>query len=453
MLLSAEPDTVDPRYASDALSSRASRLLHRGLFRLNRSSLAPEMDVARAWHYASPTELEVGLDARRFHSGRTVQCADVEATLGALKSPDTRSRAGIAFRNISRVICRSNTELTLQLKAPQASLLADLAFPILRADEAWMQPSDTQDGLGPYRVASREPGTWTLVPAFPGEPHAPVRSVRLHAVGDENARALRLLSGRADVASGVMSPMLADALAKRGMRLRETEGANLTYIVARTDRGRSADVALRRYFRSHTPRAEIVLGMLGQHATLAEGVLPPRVLGRPTEREAVAPSRAPSSPFPTELLVGTDRVRVAIARAMADAWAKDGVIVEVVPLELGVLLARLGRGEFSFAMLQLPDLTEPGLLRSLVHSAAVPPVGMNRSRYANTQVDALLDRAEAELDPAARRALYEQVEMVLGEELPLIPLWRERHLAVLSARAEGYAPGMDGHWEALCDLR
>ncbi len=464
MLLTTEPDTVDPRYASDAISSRASRLIHAGLFKLDPKTFEPAPDVAQSWVQESPTRVRVLLRSdATFHSGAPLTCEDVRATLSAVASPETRSRAGQAFRNILVTSCVSPHEVLLELRAPQASLLADLCFPVLRADQAAAAASDTQDGLGPYRVRSRELGLWTLEPAFPGQPGAPTRVVRLRAVGDENARALRLLSGRADIASGVLSPMLADALGRRGMRVRETDGVNLTYLVARTDAGPSAARGLRSYLRTHTPRAEIIAGMLAGHARIAEQILPPRVLALAAEPQPGQPGQLGQPVAPTEaahiagahaeLLVGTDRMRVAIARAMADEWAKGGVTVDVVPLDLGVLLGRLSRGEFMFAMLQLPDLTEPGLLRTLLHSKSLPPYGMNRSRYANARVDAWLDAAESELNLVQRRALYARVEEANAHDLALMPLWREQHVAVVSERALSYAPGADGHWGALCDLR
>ncbi len=454
MLVNAEPDTLDPRYANDAISSRASRLLHAGLMKIHPTTLTPVADVAERWHQDTPTRLRLWLGDRRFHSGMPVTCVDVRATLLALRSPEIRSRASVAFRELSDVECVSAHELVIQSRVPRASMLADLCFPILRATEAAGPPSETLDGLGPFNLESAQPGALTFAPAFPGANGAPTRRVRLRAVGDENARALRLLSGRADVASGVLSPLLAEALGKRGLHLSETEGANLTYIVARTDLGASSSQELRAYLRSAAPRRAIVDGMLAGHATLAEQILPPAVLGHAASAPSPLPPALATSArgMRTELLVGTDRVRVAIARAMADEWAKEGVLVDVVPLDLGVLLARLGRGDFSFAMLQLPDLTEAGLLRTLLHSALMPPLGMNRSHYANAEVDAWLDAAETESDPIARRALYARVERVNTTALALIPLWRERHLAVLSPQASSFAPGSDGHWGALCDI-
>lgn len=453
VMLAGEPDTVDPRYASDATSSRVSRLLHAGLFKLSPDTLLPVPNLAKTWSWQSATTLRIELGEHRFHGGQPLRCADVRATLAALKDPETRSRAGIAFRALKSVECVSERDVLIHTAAPQASLLFDLIFPILREDQAASPPSEELDGLGPYIMQRPESMLWSLRPAYPGKSGAPTRSLHLRAVGDENARALRLLSGRADVASGVMSPLLAAALQRRGLTLNETEGANLTYMVARLDQGPGASVELRRFLRTHAPRTDVISGMLAGHASLAEGILPPKVLGQSAERALPAQPSALPALRHAELLVGTDRTRVAIARAMADEWAKAGVNVDVVPLELGVLLARLGRGEFSFAMLQVPDLADPGLLRMVLHSSAAPPYGMNRSRYHNADVDAWLDAAAAELDPALRRALYAKVEAQAAIDLPMMPLWRERHIAVVSPAAQTFAPTADGQWGALCDLR
>src|SRR5678815_646470 len=44
----------------------------------------------------------------------------------------------------------------------------------------------------------------------------------------------------------------------------------------------------------------------------------------------------------------------------------------------------------------------------------------NDSFYANPEVDALLDAARAELDPARRAALYRRVERILYDDAPWI---------------------------------
>src|SRR6202041_816229 len=98
----------------------------------------------------------------------------------------------------------------------------------------------------------------------------------------------------------------------------------------------------------------------------------------------------------------TERLRLTVARTMAQELGDVGLDVEVVPLELGTLIARLNAGDFDLASLQMPELTEPNVLRVFLHSAFVPPAGANRGRIRDAELDALLDLGDRTLDLTAR---------------------------------------------------
>ncbi len=103
-------------------------------------------------------------------------------------------------------------------------------------------------------------------------------------------------------------------------------------------------------------------------------------------------------------------MRVAIARVVAQDLADVGIEAELVPLELGTLLARLNAGDFDAAILQIPELTEPNTLARFLHSDAMPPYGANRARVNDAIVDMSLFEGDAVLDPAERRAAYKKLE-------------------------------------------
>ena len=138
---------------------------------------------------------------------------------------------------------------------------------------------------------------------------------------------------------------------------------------------------------------------------------------------------------------------------VAQELAEVGADVEVVPLELGTLIGRLGAGDFELATLQLPELTEPNVLRVFLHSTSIPPEGANRGRVRDAEVDRLLDLGATTPDPAARKLIYAQLEQRIRDQALLIPLWHEDQIAVVSDRARGFLPSAEGRWLGLADLR
>jgi len=163
-------------------------------------------------------------------------------------------------------------------------------------------------------------------------------------------------------------------------------------------------------------------------------------------REAGAQGRRVS------LVTSTDRLRGTIARMIAQELGDVGLDVEVTPLELGTMLARLGAGDFEMATMQIPEIQEPNVLRVFMHSASIPPAGANRGRIADPEVDRLLDMGDAVTDRDARRGIYARLEARVRETALFVPLWHEDQVVVTSVRARSFAPSAEGRWLGLAGL-
>lgn len=464
MLVANDPDTLDPRYAVDAVALRTTRLVHAGLVRCDPDTLAPLPYLARGWRWVDPLTLRVELrEGLRFHSGAPFDARDVVATLRAFGSPEVSSRHARVVDAILSAEPDGPYAVVVTMRRPHATLVTDLELPILRADEAASapRPDGTLDGLGPFRVAHFSHGEVLLEPAAGGAMSAPLHAVSLRTVHDENARALRLFAGRADVALNVLSPTLLPAVEKeRGLAIFSRPGSNLTYLVARTDRGVLGDARARRAVSLAVDRAEITRTLLAGRAVPATTLIPPShwahtaapLFPRDVDGARAALAQAGITDAHLTLLTSTDRLRGSIARTLAQELAEVGIVVSVVPLELGTMIARLNAGDFDLAVLQLPEIQEPNVLRVFMHSASIPPAGANRGRIRDPEVDALLDEGDRTPDIEVRRAIYAKLEARVRQEMLMIPLWHEDQVVVTSERARSFVPSAEGRWLGLASL-
>ncbi len=461
VLVSSETETLDPRYAVDSVSHRASRLIHSGLTTLDPDTLEPRPHLAARLALRDAQTLEVELrPGLTFHSGAPLRPEDVVASLDAFRDPVVSPRTARIFEAIASVERTGDHALLVRLKRPHATILTDLEFPILRADQAALppRPGGDLDGLGPYRVALAKPGEVVLAPAR-GGPVTALRGVVVRTVRDENARALRLLAGRADVAVNVLSPTLLPALEGRSaLALTRRPGANVTYLLLRVDRAPFDELRARRAVSVAIDRRALTDGLLAGAAQPASGALPPALWAHaplaplpfdlPLARSDVAALRG----LRFTLLTTPDRVRLSIARTIAQYVRDAGAEVDVTSLELGALIARLTAGDFDAAILNMPELTEPNVLRLFMHSASVPPSASNRGRIRDPRIDALLDAAAAELDRSVRRLRYAELEAHLRETHLFVPLWYESQVAVTSERARSFIPSAEGRWADLATI-
>ena len=78
-----------------------------------------------------------------------------------------------------------------------------------------------------------------------------------------------------------------------------------------------------------------------------------------------------------------------------------------------------------------------------------PPKGANRGRYSNPRVDALLNAASATTDEGARRSDYVQIQQILAQDLPTLPLWYPNNIVVHTARVTNITLNPGGSFDLL----
>ena len=202
-------------------------------------------------------------------------------------------------------------------------------------------------------------------------------------------------------------------------------------------------------------RELIVRTLLAGRARVAKGLLPPDHWAAAPElaAEPFAPeaARAVLATLPAvTLLTSTDRARVTLARVIAQMLRDAGLEVEVVALDLGVLLERLDAGDYLMATLQLPELTEPNVLSWFFHPDKIPgegAEGKNRVRYRSAEARAGAGRRGARArSRRAHATLYQRFARLVQRDVPVVPLWHEDQIAVVSRRARGFELSAEGRW-------
>ncbi|MBK8304370.1 MAG: ABC transporter substrate-binding protein [Chloracidobacterium sp.] len=76
----------------------------------------------------------------------------------------------------------------------------------------------------------------------------------------------------------------------------------------------------------------------------------------------------------------------------------------------------------------------------------------NRSRYANNEVDKLVEDAVNSVDKAAATSLYGKTWDLVSSELPLLPLWYPANIVVSNKRIGNVKMSGSGDWSFLKDI-
>jgi len=459
VLVEKAPASLDPRYGSDQASSRAQALLYRGLVRTG-DDLSPTPDLAESVVFTDPCRLHLRLKAGvRFHDGTVLTAEDVFYTLSSILEGSSYRKADLA--GVLAIDLSGPLDLDLLLNRPDASLPSRLTMGIVPAglEDAAALPI----GTGPYRFAAwRGPKSLELVRAGTC-PDGAFERVRIQAVQDEMARLMALRKGSVDLLVNDLSPELFRSLARdRRYRAVTSQGSNYAYLMLNCDSPRLRDTRIRQALALAINREEMRQKLIMGLAREATGLLSPESwayhrpgrLYRFDQRKARRLLREAGA-LPLHLTYKTSASLASRAKAavIQDYLRRVGVDLTIESYEWATFYDDIKKGNFELASLVWVGITDPDALRIRFHSKMVPPLGANRERYQNPELDRLLDEASTTFDRKARKAAYREAQEILARDLPYISLWYKDNFALAKRTIQGIRLGPFAGFRFIADLR
>lgn len=113
-----------------------------------------------------------------------------------------------------------------------------------------------------------------------------------------------------------------------------------------------------------------------------------------------------------------------------------GMEVNLQQVEYAAMAAAFLAGDHNIARVYFSH-TDPVVLSTLYHSRNIPGTNFNRTMKVDPELDAMLDAATAELDPAAREQQYLAIQQYIMDQAITIPLWEEVVLWGATANLKG----------------
>ena len=461
-----EPASLDPRVGSDVAADRVFRLLYRGLFEAGRD-FRPVPDLVESWSQPSPTRylfrLKHGI---RFSDGRSLTARDVAYTLNSIR---TGAVASFKKGDLDRIASASSTseeDLVITLREPFPPILSALNLGIVPEGT---RPDDPPVGAGPFRFKSWVRGLWLV---FERNPYAEVPpaspSVAFKVIPDPVVRSLEMRRGSVDLVVNDLPPDTLEYFEEHGYPIHRAPGASYAYVGLNCARPPLDEPKVRRALALALNREALIRFVLQGFARPATGLLCPEhwaydPAGGPLPYDPEAAERLLDTAgmkrgdggerFALDYKTSENKVSRLIAVAAAQDWAKIGVDVSVRSLEWGTFYGDVKRGDFDCFGLTWVGVTDPDGFRLRFSSAAFAPDGLNRGRYANPEVDRLVEEGARENDPNRREALYEQVQRALAKDAPYISLWWPDSVCVTQKEVTGVDLPPDGNFSFIARVR
>ncbi len=395
----------------------------------------------------------------RFHDGRRVTARDVRYSFERLLGVKDQSRREqlSAILGSQAIFEEKATELagfqiqsaldfTIELTSPMSffpALLSDMSCCIV--PEGTRRPiggnwKEGAVGTGPFRVVRFEPGRRLELERNPyywneGLPRSQSLVFEFGKTPAEIVSGFR--AGRMAVASD-LEPADVEALRRDpayAATYREAPSLSTYFILFNRHRGPLTDPDRRRRFVAAIDAAVLVRQTMGRRAIPAHSLIPPGLLGydatppaapastRPEERGAAGEYTAAIHPVFTG-------EHTAFYKELDAAFHAAGITVRSATGSVASYLESWSKGTTDMIigrwLADYPDTDTffQGLRYAWAH------VG-------SPDVDALINRGRTETDPAARHAIYRDLEAILRRDAVLLPLFHEQVYRFARPELEG----------------
>ena len=467
-----DPQTMDPHAIALLYHSRIAFQVYDSLVHRNEA-FKLEPGLALSWQMTSPTVWRFKLrQGVKFHDGSLFTVDDAVFSIQRAMAPPSQR----AFQLKGVATARKVDEATLELvtEAPDAVLPEKLTF-LPMMSRAWCEKHGVQraqdfngkqethavrhaNGTGAFRLERYEPDVRTVLKRHadwwggadktPGRRQGNLTEVVFTTIKSDATRLAALASGEVDL---VLDPPYQDvARLKADSRITLTQTADIGQQYLAFDQARDelefSDVKGRNPFKDlrvrqavyHAVNVPLIIDKVLRGQAVPTGAfLSPMVDGSPVELDkrlpfdpAKARALLAQAGYPNGFAVTLDCVNVAwrenVCQAAAAMLTQVGIRTTLRSSPTNQFFPKLtqGTGSFlEFGWSASPDAWASlnGLFRTYDRSGLG---SFNAGRYSNPKLDSLIDGIRVEPDLTRRRAMVTTVLRLIGDDLPMIPLYR-----------------------------
>jgi peptide/nickel transport system substrate-binding protein len=462
MALSSAPDSLDPYYHNLAPNLVISGQVFDSLIAVDsHRRLIPALAVS--WQPIAEDQWEIKLRPNvRFHDGSTFDAQDVLASWARVPTVTGPSSFTVFTETVKSITVIDPLTLHLQTHGPFPLLPAYLTqVAIIPAEQEKTLTAAFNDGsavigTGPYRYQAGSAGHTLVLSAnaeyWGGKPEWDTVEIRF--IPNDADRVTALIGGTVDLINAVPPADVQRLEGNPSLRVSKVVSDRVIYLSVDFDRpqtpfAHSADgqllaenpfhnLLVRQAISTAINRQAIIDELLYGQGEPAGQLVPTQMDGASAHlkvqkfdlakaRELLKKAGYPDG-FVTVLHGPNNRyVRDAdIARSVALMLTGAGIATSAETFPAGEFFPRNKKREFSFTLRGWSsDTGEAGYSVKALMATRDVDAGRgtaNHSRYSNPELDALMNAADRELDPAKRRALVQKA-MELGiNDLGQIPL-------------------------------
>jgi len=469
---SANISSLDPAFAKNQANIWACNQIFNGLVQLTDSlTIAP--DLAKDWEIL-PDGINYRFTLRNdvyFHkhhlfgadSTRQVTAHDVAYSLNRLINKQVASPGGWIMQHVAAIKAENDSLLAITLQKPFPAFLGLLTMKYASVVPHEIIENPTVDfranpiGTGPFyfkiweenvKLVLRKNNSYYEKNAQ-GESLPHLEAVSITFLPDKQAGFLQFIQGKLDFISGLDPSYKDDILTQTGQlqpkyqqQIKMLTGPylNTEYLGFRMDSDDSVvkDKRIRQALNYGFDRKKMITYLRNNIGTPAtSGIIPEGLPGfvaklgydyNPEKaKQLVAEFKNENGNQPVVIMLSTNASYVDIAEYLQREWQKIGITCKVDVTPPSTLRQAIATGKVSlFRASWIADYPDAENYLSLFSSKNFAPNGPNYTHFSNTNFDTLYQQAFLETDTDKRNLLYQQMDELMIDEAPIIPLFYDK---------------------------
>ncbi len=404
----------------------------------------------------------------KFHNGREMTAEDVVYSYNRLLDPKTKYPFVTQVKNIKEVKALDKYTVQFTLAAPSATFLVFMSNPygthaIVPKEELEKQGGTFTRpvGTGPYKFVEYVPdkhvilernkdykGSTLPTSGTGGKKPAYVDRMKFVPIKDAAVRTMALKTGEIDFTLRVAWEELDEI--KKDPNIVTYVSPGLAYVMLQFGVNTSPNKFIRMADFRRAVGYCLDLQELVDGSVFGNSVINPSLVNvvTPFYSDAHKKGYGKDLKKAKDLLkkVGYDGtpIRVAVTKVYLNTY-KTAILVEQMLAEAGIkvqldvkewpaLLQDANSGKYDILSFIASGTADPSLNMARVHSKR------NFVGYKSEKMDALIEKAEANNDFAARKKLYEQIHEVMLEDVPLLKLYDHSVAPATRKYVKGFKP-------------
>ncbi|RVV96766.1 ABC transporter substrate-binding protein [Mesobaculum littorinae] len=464
--LASDADVLDP----DQSRTFVGRIVYTALCD-KLVDITPELEIvpqlATEWSFNDDnTALTMTLrEGVTFHDGTAFNAEAVARNIERSQTLE-ESRRKSELSSIDSVEVLGDYEIRFNLTQPDVTVLAQLA------DRAGMMISPdaadeagTDFGLnpvcsGPFKFEERVAQDRITLSAFADYWNADeihLDSVTYLPIPDTTVRLANLQSGDLDIIDRLGATDLEQVRSAGGITVEEAVSLGyqgITFNIDNGDRGDNPwgnDARLRRALGLAVGRDIINQVVFNGAFRAGNQPFPPSSpwydAEIPVPERDVEAARAllEEAGYPDgislEVQVPNRPENMQLMQVVQSMASEAGIDVQITSKEFATMLQDQSAGDFTASQVGWSGRIDPD---GNIHGFVTTGGGLNDAGYSSDEVDRLLNEARTVSDDAERKALYDQAQAILNEDMPILYLYHQTWLTALDDAIEGFVAYPDG---------